>query len=260
MHNCKRCGKQFKWDQHYQNHNQRVNPCKDKRTEIKNMDEDKIIIIQKIFRGFLVRRERVIRILKNIEWLKIIEIYNIFGESLNDNDMKFMKGKLYEIFITTSDKNFIHVDQDGYDITCLGIKIECKFEQELLLTKKKRELKANPTYKFKNTQGDNKHKILISKTANIYIMMQRDAVGYTEGYNVWGNIRTYNDGIKSKIPKENINLLYNKTESVEINKDPEFNLSKIISDIYTCICISIWNNLDWKIELKECLYNIADNL
>ena len=42
MHNCKRCGKQFKWDKHYQNHNQRVNPCKDKRTEINNMDEDKI--------------------------------------------------------------------------------------------------------------------------------------------------------------------------------------------------------------------------
>jgi hypothetical protein len=38
IRNCKRCSQEFKWKKHYLNHLQRINPCKDKRKKINNMN------------------------------------------------------------------------------------------------------------------------------------------------------------------------------------------------------------------------------
>ena len=38
MHNCKRCGQQFKWDKHYRNHIQRINLCKEFKNNMNNMN------------------------------------------------------------------------------------------------------------------------------------------------------------------------------------------------------------------------------
>ena len=48
-----------------------------------------------------------------------------------------MKGKLYEIFFSQKSKLFKHVDLEGHDIVCMGIKIEIKFKQKMLLTDKR---------------------------------------------------------------------------------------------------------------------------
>ena len=55
------------------------------------------------------------------------------------------------------------------------------------------------------------------------------------------------------------NLIWKLDNNIAIS-DGVFNLSSIITDIYKCICNSIWKNKNWKEDLKLCLYNIADNL
>ena len=66
-----------------------------------------------------------------------------FGNTLNANDMKAMKGKAYEYLIQNSLPMLEHVDQPGYDLRCreTGVKIEVKSKHDLLLTGKKSKKK-----------------------------------------------------------------------------------------------------------------------
>ena len=221
--------------------------------------DSEAIFIQKIYRGYNSRKKTVISIIKDnpLEWNNLINLYNIFGETLNENDMKFMKGKLYEIFFSQKSKLFKHVDLEGHDIVCMGIKIEIKFKQKMLLTDK-RILKKNIDVRIKNSNGSGTIKITNKNTADIYVLIQRDAIGYVMGYNVRKSLYGIGD-LDAKIPKNYLNLIWKLDNNIAIS-DGVFNLSSIITDIYKCICNSIWKNKNWKEDLKLCLYNIADNL
>jgi hypothetical protein len=217
-------------------------------------------LIQKIWRGYITRLKKVINIIEtNInDYNKLIKFYGIFGESLNSNDMKSMKGKCYEIFYTHKSKLFKHVDKVGYDITCLGIKIEHKFGQGMLLTEGGRELKKNITFRCKNSNGSGEMELNRSNTAHLYVLTQRDAIAYVHSNHVLNNLKGKGD-LNAIIPKEHVKLLWKNDVNINI-KNGEFNLSNLINDIFHCISKSIWENNDWKKELKICLYNIADNL
>ena len=187
----------------------------------------------------------------------MINLYNIFGETLNANDMKFMKGKLYEIFFSEKSKLFKHVDRTGYDILCLGIKIEIKFKQKMLLTNQ-RNLQTRITFRCKNSNGSNEMSISKENTADIYILLQRDAIGYVKSCDVLRNLQGVGD-LDAKIPNQFVNLIWAAPNNIQINNG-EFNLSEIITQIYQCICSSLWKGLNWRDELRQCLYNMAYNL
>tara|TARA_Y100000996_G_scaffold414873_1_gene407151 strand:- start:83 stop:760 length:678 start_codon:yes stop_codon:yes gene_type:complete len=225
------------------------------------MDENNAVLnIQKTFRGYNSRKNTVLNIIKGNpeEWSNLIILYGVFGESLNENDMKFMKGKLYEIFFSKKSKLFKHVDLEGYDIICMGIKIEIKFKQTMLLTNK-RNLQKTITFRCKNSNGSNSMNISKVNTAHIYILLQRDAIGYVMGIDVLKYLHGIGD-LDAKIPNKYVNLIWKYEKNIEINNNVPFNLSVIITEIYKCICNSIWNNLDWRNELRHCLYSIAYNL
>ena len=215
--------------------------------------------LQKIYRGYKVRYNTVLKLINGNSngWNKLIDLYNIFGETLNANDMKFMKGKLYEIFFSEKSKLFKHVDRTGYDILCLGIKIEIKFKQRMLLTNQ-RNLQRSITFRCKNSNGSSEMYISKKNTADIYILLQRDAVGYVNGTDVLRNLHGVGD-LDAKIPNQFVNLIWTAPNNIQINNG-EFNLSEIITQIYQCICKSVWSNLNWRNELRQCLYTIADSL
>ena len=121
--------------------------CKIKDDYNTKINSENIQIIQKKWKDYICRKKirlnNIIDILKKLEWSKLLKLYEVFGDTLNGNDMKALKGKLYEIFISESSNNFKHVDISGCDIKCLlnNIKIECKFQINMLLTNKSRILK-----------------------------------------------------------------------------------------------------------------------
>jgi len=224
------------------------------------MENNSCILIQKIWRGYITRLNTVINLIerdKN-DYNKLLKLYDIFGESLNSNDMKSMKGKCYEIFYTYKSKLFKHVDKVGYDIICLGIKIEHKFEQKMLLTNGGREFQKNITFRCKNSNGSGEIKPNRSNTAHLYVLTQRDAIAYVHSNHVLKNLKGKGD-LNACIPNKYLKLLWKNDFNINI-KNGEFNLSKLINDIFQCISKSIWENKDWKLQLKECLYQIANNL
>ena len=102
------------------------------------------------------------------------------------------------------------------------------------------------------------HTISKKNTADIYILLQRDAVGYVNGTDVLRNLHGVGD-LDAKIPNQFVNLIWTAPNNIQINNG-EFNLSEIITQIYQCICKSVWSNLNWRNELRQCLYTIADSL
>lgn len=220
---------------------------------------DSSILIQRVWRGFSDRKRSVIRILNNVDWSLLLDLYKVFGESLNSNDMKPMKGKLYEIFVAKCNSNFIHVDQNGYDLLCLGIRIESKFTQNLLLTDKGRGIKKNITFRYKNSNGSNIMSLSLLNTAGIYILIQRDAIGWVDGYDVKNNVQGTGD-LDARIPGNLIHLLWKNDTNIMVQENPLFDLPYMINHIYSCICEALWMNMNWKEELKNCLYRIADSL
>ena len=194
-------------------------------------------------------------------WSVIKRLYNSYGNTLNSNDMKAMKGKTNEFFVEASLGNLEHVDKLGYDLVsrATGIKVEVKSCHNLLLTQVGRKLRKNITFRFKNSNGSNKMDINENNTADIYILLQQDAIAMTTREHVLPNIHGSGD-LTAKVPSDSIELLYSSPQAVQLPENPIVNLPEIIKKIMKCVTVAIWNDIDIKTQLKNCLYDIADNL
>ena len=208
------------------------------------------------------QREMLMQMFREIggRWSAITGIYRSFGNTLNANDMKAMKGKAYEYLIQNSLPTLEYVDQPGYDLRCreTGIKIEVKSKHDLLLTGG-RNLKKNITFRLKNSNGSNQMSLNEENTADIYILLQQDAIAMTTRESILTNISGTGD-LTAKIPKESVELLYQSPESVQLPENPVVNLPEIIKKIMRCVTVGIWNGSDIREQLKECLHQIADDL
>ena len=208
------------------------------------------------------QREMLMQSFRDIggRWSAITGIYRSFGNTLNANDMKAMKGKAYEYLIQNSLHTLEYVDQPGYDLRCreTGIKIEVKSKHDLLLTGG-RNLKKNITFRLKNSNGSNQMSLNEENTADIYILLQQDAIAMTTRESILTNISGTGD-LTAKIPKESVELLYHSLEPVQLPENPVVNLPEIIKKIMRCVTVGIWNGSDIREQLKECLHQIADDL
>ena len=194
------------------------------------MDEvEACILIHSICRGYITRLRTVLKLIemdKN-DYNKLIKLYDIFGESLNSTDMKSMKGKSYEIFYAHKSKLFKHVDKVGYDITCLGIKIEHKFEQKMLLTDGGRVFQKNITFRCKNSNGSGEIELNRSNTAHLYVLTQRDAIAYSTRDIVIQGLKGKSD-LEAKIPSELVNIIWKNNFATSENAVKKFRINTII--------------------------------
>lgn len=204
--------------------------------------------------------------IRAIDWSPICRIFQTYGKTLNSNDMKAMKGKVYEDFISKAIPSFDHVDQIGYDIRCrdTNLKIEVKSGHDSILQKstRNRHLKKKTiTCRMKNSNGSGPMKINEDNTADIYILVQQDAVAFTTREYVLAHMHAEHGGdIEAKIPNEYVELLYRSDEAVQVPENPTINLSEIINRIISCINVAIWNGGDIRSQVRNCLHEIADNL
>ena len=227
-------------------------------------------LIQRRYREFnkKERINKVIDLLKRKDWSCLYLLCRTFGNTLDKNSMKAIKGRIFEVFIQYCDPDCIHVDESGFDITILGIKIEIKTGKSLLLTNVGGVLKKNVTFRFKNSNGSGKMKISDFNTADIYLLINTAntyAIAYVEKETVLKNIKKEKIGdLDAKIPNEVINVLHigNNEVSKQFNsvKNIELNLDQIFMQIIKSVVNSIWKSQDIKKNLKKCLIDISNNL
>lgn len=184
-----------------------------------------------------------------------------FGNTLNSNDMKAIKGKVNELLVEKCLPSLKHVDQPGYDLRCeeTGVKIEVKSAHNLLLTQGGRQLKKNITFRFKNSNGSTPMELNEENTADIYILVQQDGIAMTTRENVLCNVTGHGD-LTAKIPKDLVELLYKSEQPIQVPENPIVNLPEIIKKILDCVTLGIWNGVDIREQLKQCLHDIADDL
>ena len=99
-----------------------------------------------------------------------------------------------------------------------------------------------------------------TNTADIYVLLQQDAIGITTREFVLGHLREVSDGIDARIPNDYIELLYRTPQAVQLPEEPAVNLPDIIKSIMLCVNSCIWNGGDIREQLRECLHNIANSL
>ena len=204
--------------------------------------------------------EDLIQILNQKDWSKLLVFQQCYGNSLNENCMKALKGKINEIFISESEDDIFHVDENGYDLKYKDIKIECKYSKDLILTGIGRDKKKNTSFRFKNSNGGGKIILNDENTADIYLLIQQDAIAYVMKEDVLSNITGTSD-LTAKIPSEKINLIYKSDHSVLLQDGPILlNLPMIIERIMKCVSRSIWDGSDIRESLKNCLISIANEL
>ena len=176
--------------------------------------------------------------------------------------MKAMKGRVAEIFVQGSLPTLELVDAIGYDLICneTNVKIEVKSQHNLLLTPGNREIRDIIKFRFKNSRGNNRMTLDETNTADIYVLLQQDAIGITTREFVLGHRREVSDGIDARIPNDYIELLYQTDEAVQLPEEPAVNLPDIIKSIMLCVNSCIWNGGDIREQLSECLHNIAYNI
>ena len=200
--------------------------------------------------------------LRAVDWTPIHRIYPTYGNTLNENSMKTMKGRIAELFVQKSLPTLDHVDQTGYDLICneTNVKIEVKSQHNLLLTPGNREIRDIIKFRFKNSRGNNRMTLDETNTADIYVLLQQDAIGITTREFVLGHRREVSDGIDARIPNDYIELLYQTDEAVQLPEEPVVNLPDIIKSIMLCVNSCIWNGEDIREQLRKCLHDIADTL
>ena len=114
---------------------------------------------------------------------------------------------------------------------------------------------------MKNSNGSGEMSLNEENTADIYILVQQDAVAFTTREYVLANMSAPNDGdIEAKIPNEYVELLYKADEPVQLPEQPTINLPEIIKSIISCVNVALWNNKDIREQLRNCLHQIADDL
>ena len=84
----------------------------------------------------------------------------------------------------------------------------------MILSEKKRELKKNIGFRFKNSNGSNEMKLTLSNTASIYVLVQRDAVDGVMVIDVITNIKKRKGDLDVKTC-EKINLMWKNSTNVE---------------------------------------------
>ena len=75
-----------------------------------------------------------------------------------------------------------------------------------------------------------------------------------------GNGPTVDVKIPGNLVGDSVEILYQSPSKVRLPENPVVNLSEIIKKIIRCVTVGIWNGGDIREQLKQCLYQIADEL
>lgn len=99
-----------------------------------------------------------------------------------------------------------------FEIKIGGLDIEIKSERDGILTKKRKILKKNITFKIKNSLGATPTSDL-KDPADYYLFIQQDAACLLS----YGEMRPYlnivGDGVRLKIPSDKIHLIIDKSKT-----------------------------------------------
>ena len=91
-------------------------------------------------------------------------------------------------------------------------------------------------------------------TADIYILLQQDAIAMTTRESILTNISGTGD-LTAKIQKESVELLYQSPEPVQLPENPVVNLPEIIKKIMRCVTVGIWNgSRDIREQLRQYVF------
>jgi len=147
------------------------------------------------------------------------------GKQCNGQKLRFDKSDFIEKSLEEmSGGRLKWVDEEGYDNvdTKYDYKLEIKYKEDSLFTKKKVYLKEYTTkYTIKNTQG-NSYGSTVQTVADYYLFFQQNAMGILSGEYINRYTSSTDSGINAQLPLRSLSLVF-APKDIKIEKHPSIN-------------------------------------
>ena len=161
---------------------------------------------------------------KHVQWDLFFTVVRSLEKSLNSPKLRFYKSDLLELSIEVfSEKKLVWVDQTGWDFEIFesdgsNTKIEMKFSENSLRTKKRRDFKTMTSdIRMQNTLGNNEYRDYSAKF-DFLIVCDLDAIALFSKSEVELHARKTGDAFVAKLPLESKHVVTTPSTSTDSQK------------------------------------------
>jgi len=173
------------------------------------------------------KESKLLEILSNINWQRFRNLCLSIGRELNDHQWRFLKAIFLESAIANySNDELIYVGdfENGCDFRVKKLnylKIEMKYVEGCMFGGKKLSAKKNTSeIKLMNSNGTNTHLVLPDTYSDYLLIVDLNGAGLISKEQLNKYIILGGDGIKAKIPIDELHILFQPSDIKEtIKKD-----------------------------------------
>ena len=184
----------------------------------------------------------LIEIVKNIDWQRFHNLCSSINKDLNEPQWRFLKATLLESAVgiySNHELTYVGDTERGCDFLVKkmnNLRIEMKYVESGLFGGKKLTLKKTTTeIKLMNSNGTNTHSCLPDSYADYLLIVDLHGAGLISKDNLKKYTVSGGDGIKSKIPTDMIQIVFQPSDITEPKKQELHIKETFMNTIHTII-------------------------
>lgn len=169
-------------------------------------------------------QNKVIEILKQVNWQKFHNLCVNIGDELNDPQWRFLKAVFLEMAVSKYSNNlltYVGNEQKGCDfiITSLNnVKIEMKYTENCLFNSKNNLKKFTKQITLLNSRGTNVHINLPENYSDYLLIVEMNGVAIISKQELEKYVNIHGDSLTAKIPTERLHIISKPTDIEIVNK------------------------------------------
>jgi hypothetical protein len=171
------------------------------------------------------KESKLLEILKTIDWQKFHDLCSSIGKDLNDPQWRFLKAIFLESAVASYSNNqltYVGNLEQGCDfrVTNLNnLRIEMKYVEGCIFSGKKlSQKKTTSEIKLMNSNGTNTHVGLPDTYSDYLLIIDLNGAGLISKEILQNYIILGGDGIKAKIPVDELHIVFQPSDITGTNK------------------------------------------
>ena len=206
-------------------------PIKQNIDSLKDKDKDSL---KEQNKDILKEQDNIIKLLKTIDWQRFHNLCVYIGKDLNDPQWRFLKSIFLELSISEYSNNiltYVGNSHQGCDFLLNNVKIEMKYVEGCLFYTKTQVLKKyTSSIKLINSNGTNKHSELPTTYSDFLLVVDLNGAGLISKERLKKYITSEGDGIKAKIPTNELHIIFKPTDISQIIDNKNLQIKEIFME------------------------------
>ena len=195
---------------------------------------DNLIVNDNILSEKKIIEIQLIQILKNVNWQKFHNLCISIGKELNDPQWRFLKAIFLENAVAEYSNNKLSYAGDkekgcDFRVESLGnIKIEMKYTEECLYSKKYQLKQTTKSITLLNSRGTNTHLCLPEDYSEYLLIVEMNGAALVSKEVLQKYISVNGDSLTTKIPTDELHIIFEPNEIVQLTEKKELNIKTTI--------------------------------